>query len=36
MIFTIGYVNPALVVTGNVVDEIELSRIGAGLAPGEQ
>jgi hypothetical protein len=36
MIFAIGDIDPALVVAGNIVDQIELSRIGARLAPGEQ
>jgi hypothetical protein len=36
MIFAIGDIDPALVVAGNIVDQIELSRIGTRLAPGEQ
>ena len=36
MIFAIGDVDPTLVVAGDIVDEIELPRIGTRLAPGEQ
>jgi hypothetical protein len=36
MILAIGDVDPALVVAGNIVDQVELSRIGARLPPGEQ
>ena len=36
MIFAIGDVDPALVIAGDIVDEIELPRIGPRLAPGEQ
>jgi hypothetical protein len=36
MVFPVGDVDPALVVAGNVVDEVELPRIGPRLAPGEQ
>ena len=35
MIFAIGDVDPTLVVAGDIVDEIELPRIGTRLAPGE-
>jgi len=36
MIFAIGDVDPTLLVAGDIVDEIELPRIGTRLAPGEQ
>ena len=36
MIFAVSDVDPTLVVTGDIVDEIELPRIGTRLAPGEQ
>ena len=36
MIFAIGDVDPTLVVAGDIVDEIELPRIGTRFAPGEQ
>ena len=35
-IFAIGDVDPTLIVAGNIVDQIELPRIGTRLAPGEQ
>jgi hypothetical protein len=36
VVFPIGDVDPALVVAGDIVDEIELPGIGPWLAPGEQ
>ena len=36
MIFPVGDVDPAIGVTADVVRDIELAGIGAGLAPGEQ
>ena len=36
VIFPIGDVDPALVIAGDIVDEIELPRVGPRLAPGEQ
>src|SRR6187401_1883958 len=35
MVLAIGYVHPALGVGDDVVDDVELSRVGAGLTPGE-
>ena len=36
MIFAIGDVDPTLIIAGDIVDEIELPRIGTRLAPGQQ
>ena len=36
MIFAIGDVDPTLVVAGDIVDEIELPRIGTRLSPREK
>src|SRR5215213_9550797 len=36
MVLTVGNVNPAVLITANVVDDVELARLCAGFAPGEQ
>jgi hypothetical protein len=36
MVFPVGDIDPALIVAGDVVDGVELPRIGPRLAPGEQ
>ena len=36
MVLAVGDIDLAVVVAGDVVDEVELSRPGAGLAPREQ